>query len=83
MRARPGLPGPPYPAPPLRHFPSVQTAFGDLENDLRSGAGTGVPRSPDGATPPTVHHISHDGCDMANADKVGQVKARQLSTAGR
>ena len=57
MRARTGPRAPPYPAPPLRHFPSVQTAFGDLENDLRSGAGTEVPRSPDGRYPPTVHHI--------------------------
>ena len=49
--------GPSLPRSVPRHFPSVQTAFGDLENDLRSGAGTEVPWSPDGRYPPTVHHI--------------------------
>ena len=75
--------GPPYPAPPLRHFPSVQTAFGDLENDLRSGAGTEAPRALTAETrlPFTTSPMT-DG-DLGDGEtRVRQVKAKQLSTGG-
>ena len=83
MRARTGPRAPPYPAPPLRHFPSVQTAFGDLENDLRSGAGAEAPRALTAkARLPFTTSPMTDG-DLGDGEtRVRQVKAKQLSTGG-
>ena len=76
--------GPPYPAPPLRHFPFVQTAFGDLENDLRSGAGTEAPRALTAKTPAyrSPHLPMTDGDMMAGRRWFVESRARQLSTGG-